>query len=107
MNISLLEKKLTELSFIPPYSYSLSGELKESAYIIRFDNKDWTVFYFEKGTMWDTCTFNNESSACNYLWEVLTQCKWHPSKFKTVIKNEIERPNVIKLPCSDNENKQC
>lgn len=71
MNTNELEVKLTEAG-VRKDVYQLSGGLPNEAYCLAQSDEEWQVYYSERGSKSNLKTFDTESQACQYLFELLT-----------------------------------
>jgi len=70
MNKNTLLNEL-ENKLIPKDLYDLSGGLPNEAYCLNQNNGVWEVYYSEKGVKSGLRTFNIESDACDYFYDVV------------------------------------
>ena len=72
MNIEELEIKLKEYK-IPEWYYNTKGKgMDDERYNIINDNGKWSVYYGKKGQRSNEKIFDNESDACEYMYDKLT-----------------------------------
>jgi hypothetical protein len=81
MTIDELIAKLDKLG-IPESYYSLFGSLKADSIILHHSYHEWQVFYYdERGGTNAMRIFNNESDACEYIYNRLYSLKETNKRF--------------------------
>jgi hypothetical protein len=63
MNIRELQQVLTDKK-VSPAAYSLNRGEKNESYVMLYEAGSWFVFYSERGLRSGCKSFNDESSAC-------------------------------------------
>jgi hypothetical protein len=71
VDVSALREALNE-SGVDPQSYRILDVPGESTWCIRKQGKTWLAFYFERGAKWELQRFKSEASACEYLFNRIT-----------------------------------
>lgn len=75
MNLDELAKFLAQAG-IPSRFYSLNGEDKDESMCLAIERGIWVVYLSERGTRNLVRSFQDEPSACQYLYEQLVR-SWH------------------------------
>lgn len=74
MSVELLQKYLTDLGY-PASSYSI-GEptaVQDSIWCLANEGEQWNVFFSERGSRWDSESFNSEKVACMFMLGIFSQ----------------------------------
>ena len=70
MNISDLEKRL-QARHIREDMYCLNGGSSNESYCLNQADRNWEVYYSERGQKTNLKTFADENSACEYLYNLI------------------------------------
>lgn len=71
MDLNDLENKVKYNFKIPSDSYSLAGGLPNEALCINYNDRQWEVYYSERGNKSNLKNFNDENDACEYFYNYL------------------------------------
>ncbi|MGK7947789.1 MAG: hypothetical protein AB4368_03010 [Xenococcaceae cyanobacterium] len=72
MNKNELKRKLEQKN-VRGDSYSLEGGFPNEAYCLNNNGALWEVYYSERGQKTELETFNEESEACDYFYNLLIE----------------------------------
>lgn len=70
MNIIELKKRLQTRN-VREDMYCLDGGFQSEAYCLAQSGQNWEVYYSERGQKSNLKTFYNESSACEYFYNLI------------------------------------